>query len=95
MLPRITQVRYLGDYRLELTFTTGEHGQVDFSTDMQRFSGVLAALRDKTMFAQVYVDPEAGTIAWPGDIDLDPDVLYARAMGAPLPAFAAQPAQTQ
>jgi hypothetical protein len=24
----------------------------------------------------VYVDHEAGTIAWPNDIDLDPDTLY-------------------
>jgi len=24
----------------------------------------------------VYVDEEAGTIAWPNDVDLDPDTLY-------------------
>jgi hypothetical protein len=24
----------------------------------------------------VYVDHEAGTIAWPNDVDLDPDTLY-------------------
>jgi len=27
------------------------------------------------------VDPEAGTIVWPNDTDLDPDVLYEAAHG--------------
>ncbi len=30
---------------------------------------------------QVTVDPVSGTIAWPNDTDLDPDVLYARVTG--------------
>ena len=88
MLPRIIQVRYLGDYLLELAFTTGETGLIDFSQDVQRFNGVLAVLRDKNFFAQAQVDPESGTLVWPGDLDLDPDVLYARATGANLPRFA-------
>ncbi len=94
MLPRITQVRYLRDYLLELTFTTGETGLIDFSQDVQRFKGVLAKLRDKTFFGQVEVEAESGTIAWPGDIDLDPDVLYARATGASLPKFATSASAT-
>lgn len=88
MLPRIMNVRHLGGYALELKFTTGEIGVIDFSDDFTRFKGVLSPLRDVSFFAQVKVDPESGTIAWPGDIDLDPDVLYSRATGAPLPDFA-------
>ena len=88
MMPRVTHVHYLKDYQLELTFTTGEIGMIDFSNDVQRFSGVLAVLRDKSIFAQAKVDFESGTLVWPGDLDLDPDVLYARATGANLPKFA-------
>lgn len=33
-------------------------------------------LRDLSYFAQVRVDPEAGTIVWPNGADLDPLVLY-------------------
>jgi formylmethanofuran dehydrogenase subunit E-like metal-binding protein len=29
------------------------------------------------VFEQVKVDEQTGTITWPGDVDLDPDVIYA------------------
>ena len=29
-------------------------------------------------FAQVHVDPEGGTVVWPGGADLAPDTLYER-----------------
>ena len=38
--------------------------------------GVFAPMRDdRAIFEQVRVD-EIGTIAWPGDVDMDPDVLH-------------------
>jgi hypothetical protein len=42
-------------------------------------AGVFAPLRDPALFAQVYVDHEAGTIVWPNDVDVDPDTLYEEA----------------
>lgn len=47
--------------------------------------GVFAPLKDIAYFAQVAVDPEAGTLVWPNGVDLDPDVLYSEATGTPLP----------
>ena len=47
--------------------------------------GVFAYLRDPAEFAKVFVHPEAGTVAWPDGLDLDPDVLYARAHSLPIP----------
>lgn len=41
--------------------------------------GVFAPIRDsRDLFEQVRVNPETQTIEWPGEIDLDPDVLYGR-----------------
>lgn len=35
----------------------------------------------QVLYEMVVVSPENGTVAWPGEIDLDPDVLYAQATG--------------
>ena len=40
------------------------------------------------MFDQVSVDANLGTVVWPNGADIDPDVLYARVTGEPLPDFA-------
>ena len=37
---------------------------------------VFQPLRDPAFFAQVVVDPEMGTIAWPNGADLAPEFLY-------------------
>ncbi len=77
MQPRITRARPLEGYRLELTFTDGTVGVVDASRWIVGHGGVFAALNDPAVFAQVSVDPEAGTVVWPTGADLCPDVLYA------------------
>jgi hypothetical protein len=40
---------------------------------------VFTPLHEPAFFAQVRVDPEIGTITWPGGADLAPQVLYERA----------------
>lgn len=57
-------------------------GVVDLTPWIEGRTGVFAALRDPAFFAQVSVDPEAGTVVWPNGADLDPDVLYETAHGA-------------
>jgi hypothetical protein len=37
---------------------------------------LIAPLDDPDYFAQVRVDPEAGTIVWPNGLDLAPEVLH-------------------
>lgn len=81
-LPVITGVAVVGDRVLRLLFSDGSAGDVDFSAE--RWTGVLAPLNDHAYFAQVRVDPEAGTITWPGGIDLAPEPLYAQAKAHPL-----------
>lgn len=86
---RIRAARALEGFRLHLVFTDGAEGEVDLSNDL--WGPVFEPLRDPARFAEVQVDPQFGTVVWPGDIDLDPDVLYHRATGASLPAWTTTP----
>jgi hypothetical protein len=85
MFPDVKSVRYLHDYQLELTFADGVSGRIDFSPWILGQGGVLAPLEDKSFFAQVSVNADLGTIAWPNDVDFDPEVLYSHITGQPMP----------
>lgn len=91
----ITHVEPLSGRWLRLTFGDGAVHEVDL-TRLLAVGRVFAAIRDdQTTFEAVRVDPEFGTLAWPGDVDLDPDVLrgdYEPASGAPIPRRIVQPA---
>jgi hypothetical protein len=89
MFPRVTDVKYLHDYVLELAFSDGSSSQVDLRERIEKANpaGVFAPLRDPVYFAQVELWAEAGTIRWPNGADLCPDVLYSEATGTPLPDF--------
>lgn len=73
----ITAVEVVGAHRMRLTFEDGTVGEVDLSG--REWGGVLEPLRDPAYFAQVRVDPDSGTIAWPNGIDLAPEPLYEEA----------------
>jgi hypothetical protein len=62
-------------YCLFVRFKDGLTGRVRLQEDEMR--GLLAPLRDVRFVAQVYID--SGTVAWPGNIDLTPDAMYAQA----------------
>jgi len=71
----ITNVEPLAERWVRLTFADGAVHEVDLSGLLQA-GGLLAPIRDdRAVFEAVAVDPEFGTIAWPGNVDLDPDVL--------------------
>ena len=73
----VVAVEVVGEFRLQFSFDDGTVGEVDFAD--RAWGGVLAPLGDPTYFARVYVDPEAGTIAWPNGVDLAPEPLYEEA----------------
>ena len=71
-LVRIRLLEPLGGTRLRLTLTDGR--VIDKDLRPLLVGPVFAAIRrDPTLFAQARV--VRGTVAWPGDVDLDPDVL--------------------
>jgi hypothetical protein len=81
MFPDLKSVRYLRDYKLELTFTDGISGCIDFAPWIVGKGGVFVPLENKKFFAQVTVNHDIGTIVWPSDVDFDPEVLYSHVTG--------------
>jgi hypothetical protein len=90
MLPRVSAVKHLKDYELELAFTDGTVSTLDFRNRVTRRGGVFAPFESIDFFKQVSVDPEAGTIVWPNGVDLCPDVLYEEATATATKAEDAQ-----
>jgi len=85
-MERIVAAEPRPNYRLWIRFTGGAEGEVDLNHLVGK--GVFDKWRDPAEFTRVFVDPATGTVAWPGEIDLDPDVLFSRLTGAPLPGSA-------
>jgi hypothetical protein len=73
---RVLEVSALPDYRLSIRFADGTRGEVDMMRLVHsEQAGVFASLRDTRVFESVHVDH--GAVAWPNDVDLAPDALYA------------------
>ncbi len=72
---RVTAVTPLDGYVLRLKFGDGSTTDVDLENELS--GPVFEPLReDRSLFLQVRVDSELGTIVWPNGADMDPDVLY-------------------
>lgn len=76
MLPRIVDVRHVGNHRLEIAFSTGERAEIDFRERIVGRGGVFAPLEDIDFFSKVEVDPEFGALIWPNEVDFCSDSLY-------------------
>ena len=81
MIPRIVEVKHVKNHRLEICFSDGTVGTLDFSHRVLGRGGVFSPLANVEFFKQVTVDHEAGTLVWPNGVDFCPDVLYAEATG--------------
>jgi hypothetical protein len=72
----VTHVEPLEGHWLRLSVSDGSVKDVDLSELLSR-GGVFAAIReDRDLFEQVRLKRDSRTIEWPGEVDLDPDVLY-------------------
>lgn len=72
----VTDVELLHDHWLRLTFSDGAVIDIDAWPLINR-GGVFEPIHsDRRVFERVRVNPETGTIQWPGDVDFCPDVLY-------------------
>ena len=75
---RITKIKILQGYRLELVFDDGVCGVVDLSELVGK--GVFSSWNDRHVFEQVRIG-SFGELVWGDKIDLCPDSLYLRATG--------------
>lgn len=91
----VTHVEPLAGRSVRVSFGDCAVHEVDLSA-LLAAGGVFAAIRDdRATFEAVAVNPEFGTIEWPGEVDLDPDVLRGDqepASGAEMPRRVVQPA---
>ena len=69
---KVTKLKVLPGYRLEVAFADGRSGVVDMSKD--RFEGVLAPLADEVFFAQARI--HEGVVTWPNGVEIAPDAMY-------------------
>jgi hypothetical protein len=72
MNPYVKQVYPLEDYQLELIFDNGESRIFDVKPYLQR--GVFVHLQNRAAFQAARV--VAGSVEWPGEVDLSYDTLY-------------------
>jgi|ERR1017187_917147 hypothetical protein len=70
-LPRITGLEFLGDYRVRLAFSDGFAGALDLRPILA--GELFQPLKDPAFFRQAAI--QHGTLIWPNDADLCPDVL--------------------
>ena len=75
---KISKVKVLQGYCLELTFDDGVCGMVDLSDLVGR--GVFALWRDRHSFEQVQIG-SLGELIWGDQVDLCPDSLYLKVTG--------------
>jgi hypothetical protein len=73
--PEMVAVIARPEHTVRVVFADGEVRDVDITPllDTPAFS----PMRDPALFEQVKIDEQTGTLTWPGDVDLDPDAIYA------------------
>jgi hypothetical protein len=76
LTPDLTAVAVVDHGVLRCTFADGLSGEL-YVLDRMR-GPVFEQARTPAGFAQAALDPESGTVTWPGGADLAPDTLYER-----------------
>jgi len=69
----VIQVETIAPLALQVQFADGTAGKVQF--EPSHLTAVFVTLRDPAIFNQAYIDD--GAVAWPGNLDLAPDAMYA------------------
>ncbi len=75
---KISKVRVLPGYRLDINFDNGVSGTVDLSENVGK--GVFSTWSDPHTFERVYIG-SSGELIWDDRIDLCPDALYLKVTG--------------
>jgi hypothetical protein len=71
---RVVSVQVAGPHALDLRFKDGTRKRVELLPLLE--GPIFEPLRDPIFFAQVLLDPVAGTVVWPNGADIAPETLY-------------------
>ena len=74
MIPKVTEAKYSGDYKIWLRFSDGTEGEINLEKEL--WGEVFEPLKEKNVFSAFSVDPELNTIVWPNGADFAPEYLY-------------------
>lgn len=77
-LESVVAVRAREDFRLEVSFDTGETRIFDARPYIEK--GAFQRLKDIVLFKQAFVSFD--TVCWPGNLDIAPETLYDRSLPA-------------
>ena len=70
----VTDFIIVADYTLRVEFSDGSEQTINFEPIL--YGPMFGPLRDLSLFNQVQLDPEIGTLFWPTGADIDPTVLH-------------------
>ncbi len=71
---RVESFRIVGPYTLRVRFDDETEQTIDFRPVLE--GDLYGPLRDRELFDQVRIDPEAHTLVWPNGADFDPATLH-------------------
>ena len=70
----VVAVRYLSGFKLEIEFSDGTAGVMDFTLITDKTGPMAAPLKDAGYFARGFI--EDGALTWPNGYDWDPMALH-------------------
>ncbi len=73
-LPKVKSVTAVRNYLLHVVFTDNTEGDYDVSHLAGK--GVFKSWDADNNFYKVFINPESGTISWPGELDIDTINVY-------------------
>lgn len=69
----VTNAKYLSDYQIYLVFDDGSQGKVNLKDYL--IGSMFEPLKNISIFSQLSLDTELGTVTWPNGADLAPEFL--------------------
>ena len=70
----VSAFQIIGDYTLIISFDDESERVIDFEPILN--GPLFGPLKDPSLFNQVEVNPEIGTLVWPTGADIDPNILH-------------------
>ena len=74
MFLHVTEVTYLKEYQLRVTFDNGVIKDINLQEEL--YGEIFEPLKELDFFKQVSINPDTNTIEWPNGADFAPEFLY-------------------